>query len=169
MKRGACDRHIKCSGWRLFGLSSRLVKRTIGMVAKMRKLNTLLAVILFASLLVVIVVGCQQQSTLPPPQPPPLPAPSPPTATPAPSETEQEYVPNQIIVMFKPGTPVEAQEQLHQELGTTVIHTSPSAGFKVLQIPEGKTVEEMVAIYSEQSIVEYAEPNYIEHLSPESK
>jgi hypothetical protein len=71
--------------------------------------------------------------------------------------------------MFKPGIPVEVQEQLHQESGTMVIHTSPSAGFKVLQIPEGKTVEEMVAIYSEQSIVEYAEPNYIEHLSPESK
>lgn len=46
---------------------------------------------------------------------------------------------------------------------------NPAAGFKVLQIPEGKTMAEIVAIYSEQSIVEYAESNYIEHLSPESK
>ena len=135
----------------------------------MRKLNALLTVILFASLLVVIVVGCQQQSTLPSPQPPPLPASSSPAITPASSETEEEYVPDQIIVMFRPEAPKEAREQLNQSLGTTVIHTSPSAGFKVLKIPEGKTVAEMVAIYSEQSIVEYAEPNYIEHLSPESK
>lgn len=54
-------------------------------------------------------------------------------------------------------------------MGATVIHTSPSAGFQVLQIPEGKTVPEMVALYSEKSIVEYAEPNYIEHLDTESQ
>ena len=87
---------------------------------------------------------------------------------PQPPEPEKEYVPGQIIVKFKPGTSIEAEEQLNQSLGTTVIHTSPAAGFKVLQIPEGKTVPEMVDLYSEQPIVEYAEPNYVEHLNPES-
>ena len=82
---------------------------------------------------------------------------------------EEEYVPNQIIVKFKPGTLNEAVEQLNQSLGTSVIHTSPSAGFKVLQIPAGRTVAEMVALYSEQSIVEYAEPNYIDYILPEAK
>ena len=82
---------------------------------------------------------------------------------------EEEYVPNQIIVKFKPGTPSEAEEQLNQSLGTTVIYTSPKGGFKVLQIPEGKTVAEMVDIYSQQPIVEYAEPNYIRHMLPETK
>ena len=129
----------------------------------MKKLVILQKIILFVLLSVVLIVGCQQQ----PESTPPLPTPAPPT--PAPSESEEEYVPNQIIVKFKPGTSIEAQEELNQSLGTTVIYTSPSAGFKVLQIPEGKTVEEMVAIYSEQTIVEYAEPNYIEHISPESK
>lgn len=129
----------------------------------MKKLVILQKIILFVLLSVVLIVGCQQQ----PESTPPLPTPAPPT--PAPSESEEEYVPNQIIVKFKPGTSIEAQEELNQSLGTTVIYTSPSAGFKVLQIPEGKTVEEIVAIYSEQTIVEYAEPNYIEHISPESK
>ena len=119
----------------------------------MEKLNVLLTIILLVLLPVVTIGGCQQQ-----------PEPSPPTP-----EPEEEYVPNQIIVKFKPGTPIEVQEQLHQELGTTVIHTSPSAGFQVLQIPEGKTVPEMVTLYSEQPIVEYAEPNYVERMSPESK
>ncbi len=84
-------------------------------------------------------------------------------------EPEGEYAPNQIIVKFKPGTPNEAQEQLNQSLGTSVIYTSPSAGFKVLQIPEERTVAEMVALYSEQSIVEYAEPNYIDYTLPRDK
>jgi hypothetical protein len=135
----------------------------------MKKTIVVLLIIPLLLSSVTMAVGCQQQSTLPPPQPPPLPAPSPPADIPAPSESEEEYVPNQIIVKFKPETPVEAQEQLHKKLGTVVIQTSPSAGFQVLQIPEGKTVAEMVTIYSEQSIVEYAEPNYIEHISPESQ
>jgi hypothetical protein len=85
------------------------------------------------------------------------------------SEPEEEYAPNQIIVKFKPGTSSEDQDHLNQSLGTSVIYTSPAAGFKVLQIPEGKTVAEMVALYSEQSIVEYAEPNYVDYTLPESK
>ena len=89
--------------------------------------------------------------------------------TPFAPKPEEEYIPNQIIVKFKPGTPDEAVEQLNQSLGTTVIYTSPSAGFKVLQIPEGKTVAEMVALYLEQSIVEYAEPNYVDYILPEAK
>ena len=48
-----------------------------------------------------------------------------------PDQTE-EYIADQIIVKFKPGTQNEAIDQLNQSLGTTVIHTSPSAGFKVL-------------------------------------
>ena len=136
----------------------------------MRKLNTLLAVILFVSSSVVLIVGCQEQSEPAPPLPAvPPPTPTAPTDIPAPSEPEEEYVPDQIIVKFKQGTPLEAQQELNEKLGTTVIHTSPSAGFRVLQIPKEKTVEEMVALYSEQSIVEYAEPNYIQRLSPESK
>ena len=74
-----------------------------------------------------------------------------------------EYVPGQIIVKFKPGTTLETENQLNQSLGTTVISVSPSGGFKVLEIPQGKTVLEMVDIYNQQSNVEYAEPNYIEH------
>jgi len=116
-----------------------------------KKLNVLLTIILVVSLPVVTLAGCQEQTAQSPPN------------------GEGEYVPNQIIVKFKPGTSSEAEEQLNQSLGTKVIHTSPSAGFKVLEIPEDKTVTEMVAIYSEQSIVEYAEPNYIERVQPEAK
>ncbi len=133
----------------------------------MRKLNVLLTIILFVLLPLVMTVSCQQQPE--PPPSPSIPSPLPPTPTPSPPEPEEEYVPDQIIVKFKAGTPIEEEEQLNQSLGTTVIYTSPSAGFKVLQIPEGKTVAEMVEAYSKKPIVEYAEPNYIERIQPESK
>lgn len=84
------------------------------------------------------------------------------------SEPGEDYIPNQIIVKFKSGTPMEIEMQLNQHLGAKVIYTSPTAGFKVLQIPKGMTVPEMVALYSEQPIVEYAEPNYIDHTSRET-
>jgi hypothetical protein len=128
-------------------------------------MTVLLKAIIVLSVILLLVAaattGCQQL----PESTPPAPAP----ATPNSSETQPEYVPDQIIVKFQDGTSIEAQEQLHQKLGTKVIHTSPSAGFQVLQVPEGKTVEEMVTLYSEQFIVEYAEPNYIEHLNSEAQ
>lgn len=135
----------------------------------MRKLNVLLTIILFVLLPLVTIGGCQEQPASTPAPTEALPPTPAPTPTPAPLEPEEEYVPDQIIVKFKAGTPIEEEEQLNQSLGTTVIYTSPSAGFKVLQIPEGKTVAEMVEAYSKQPIVEYAEPNYIERIQPESK
>ena len=50
-------------------------------------------------------------------------------------------------------------------MGTEEIYTSRFAGFKVLKIPKGKTVAEMVEAYSELPNVEYTEPNYIYHIN----
>lgn len=76
----------------------------------------------------------------------------------------EEYVPDQIIVKFKRGIDVAAEKKLNDKLGTEVAYTSPYAGFKVLKIPKGKTVAEMVQAYSKQPNVEYAEPNYIDRI-----
>lgn len=130
----------------------------------MKKLIILQTIILFVLLPVLMIVACQQQPALSPIPP----APSAPTPIPVKPGPKAEHVPNQIIVKFKPGTSIEAEEQLNRSLGTSVINVSTSVGFKVLQIPEGKTVTEMVEIYLQQPIVEYAEPNYIIHLNPES-
>ena len=89
--------------------------------------------------------------------------------TPLAPSPNHEYVPNQIIVKFKPGTPIEAEEDLNASLGTIVIYVNTKGKFKILQIPAGRTVAEMVDIYSRQLIVEYAEPNYTIHTQPETK
>ena len=50
---------------------------------------------------------------------------------------EAEYVPGQIIVKFKEGVLSAAEASLTQNLGTSVVHTSPRGGFKVLKSPQG--------------------------------
>jgi serine protease len=80
---------------------------------------------------------------------------------PLPPPPQGEYVPDQIIVKFKAGVLDAEIEQLNQDLETKVIYTSPFAGFKVLQILEGKTVAEMVEAYSRHPFVENAQPNYL--------
>ncbi|MFC1847877.1 S8 family serine peptidase [Chloroflexota bacterium] len=76
-------------------------------------------------------------------------------------EIAAEYVPGEIIVKYKQEVSGIAVSMFNQSIETSVIYTSPYAGFKVIRIPRGKTVAEMIEVYSEQSIVEYAEPNYI--------
>ena len=75
----------------------------------------------------------------------------------------QEYVPDEIIVKFKPGTPGEVMVDLNSKHGTSVFYTSPFAGFKRLRIPRGRTLAQMVEIYKRNPNVEYAELNYIAH------
>ena len=96
--------------------------------------------VLFSILIAIFIAGCQGQ------------------------HSSEEYVPDQIIVKFKESALGEAKASLNKNSESEVVHISPYAGFQVLQIPEGKTVPEMVEAYSKQPIVEYAEPNYIEEI-----
>ena len=73
------------------------------------------------------------------------------------------YLPDEIIVKFKPSVPNHAIDRINSKHGTHAFYTSPFAGFKRIKIPAGKSIEEMVIIYSKNPNVEYAEPNYIVH------
>lgn len=72
----------------------------------------------------------------------------------------EKFVPDEIIVKFRPGVSNEVIKNTNSRHGASVTSTSRFAGFKRLRIPKGKTVEEMVAIYSRNPNVEYAEPNF---------
>lgn len=74
--------------------------------------------------------------------------------------SDQKYLPDEIIVKFKPDLSRERIDGLISFYGTEVISVSPYGGFFRLRIPRGRTVEEMVEIFSKQPEVEYAEPNY---------
>jgi len=73
----------------------------------------------------------------------------------------QQYVPGEIIVKFKPGTAGDMMANLNSKHGTSVLDTSPFAGFKRLRVPRGRTLAQMVEIYKKNPNVEYAELNYI--------
>jgi len=73
----------------------------------------------------------------------------------------QKYVPGEFIVKFKPNVTEYDIRAFNLSHGVSTIYTSPSAGFKILRIPSGKTVTKMVEIYQADAKVEYAEANYI--------
>lgn len=73
----------------------------------------------------------------------------------------EKYVPDEIIVKFKPGVATEVINELNLKHGATEKYESPYGKFKVLKIPQGKTVPEMIEIYARNPNVEYAEPNSI--------
>jgi len=76
-----------------------------------------------------------------------------------------EYVPGELIVEFKPGVSNRVIDNINSKHGTSVMYTSPYAGFKRLHVPKGKSVPDMVEKYKRNPNVEYAEPDYIARAS----
>jgi serine protease len=78
---------------------------------------------------------------------------------------EVEFVADEILVKFKPGVGEEKIDEINSKHGALVRYTSPYTGTKRIAIPKGKTVPDMVGIYSKNPNVEYAEPNYLAYAS----
>lgn len=72
-----------------------------------------------------------------------------------------KYVPDEIIVKFKRGVSEDVIGSINQSQGTSILSVSKRGQFLRLKIPMTKTVEEVVAIYSHNPNVEYAEPNFL--------
>ena len=80
-----------------------------------------------------------------------------------------EFVPQEILVKFKPAVPDQVINAINTLHGTQVLYTSPLAGFKRLRIPANKTIAEMVEIYRRNPNVAFADPNtvcYAQQTSP---
>jgi len=71
-----------------------------------------------------------------------------------------KWVPNEIVVKFKGGVSKNRIDRINQRHGTSVLYTSPFAGFKRIRLPAGKTVKQAVELYNREPDVEYAELNY---------
>jgi len=72
------------------------------------------------------------------------------------------FVPGEILIKFKPNVPRAVIDSINQTNGVTRLETT-SWGLIRAQVPENMSVEQMVAIYSHNPNVEYAEPNSICH------
>jgi thermitase len=69
------------------------------------------------------------------------------------------FVPDQVVVAFKPGTPSEEKRSAHAQAGGRVLSTIAAINVDVVSIPKGKVFEKTAA-YARNPNVEYAEPNY---------
>ncbi|MBI3610562.1 MAG: S8 family serine peptidase [Nitrospirae bacterium] len=77
------------------------------------------------------------------------------------SAAETSYVPGEVLVKFKPGTPPETIERFGAEMKTVVKRKPNSLGIELLSLPPDLSVEEAVAAYRNHPDVLYAEPNYL--------
>ncbi|MBI3811942.1 MAG: S8 family serine peptidase [Nitrospirae bacterium] len=75
------------------------------------------------------------------------------------------YVPGEILVKFKPGTPDETIERFADRMKTTVKRKSDLTGVQRLSLPADLSVEEALSAYQNHPDVLYAEPNYIRRAS----
>jgi thermitase len=69
------------------------------------------------------------------------------------------FVPDQVVVAFKPGTPSDEKRSAHAQAGGRVISTIATLNVDVVSIPKGKVFEKSAA-YKRNPNVEYVEPNY---------
>lgn len=70
-----------------------------------------------------------------------------------------QYLPDEIVVRFKPDVSQEAIEKFNAQNGVVEILNTPY--FTRLRLPDGASVQEFVRKYEESGLVEYAEPNFV--------
>jgi len=75
------------------------------------------------------------------------------------------FVSDEIIVKFKDGANENAIRGLELNQGVAEKYISPFAGFRVLKLAKGRSVPEAVAVFANNPLVEFAEPNYIAYAS----
>ena len=72
-----------------------------------------------------------------------------------------EYVQGEFIVKFKPDIGKNKIAEINSKNGASIKRAGPH--FMKLNVPQGRTVSQMVESYNRNPNVEYAEPNYIAH------
>ncbi len=78
-------------------------------------------------------------------------------------DSTAEFVSDEILVKFTPGTSAADIAKFNRSHGTTVKRELHQIGVKVLRVPSGRVLEK-VAAYEKNPNVVYAEPNYIRQL-----
>lgn len=77
------------------------------------------------------------------------------------NQAEAEYVPDELIVKFKPGVVGQAKASLHAQENAKVVSRNHAIGFEVVKLEKGKSLQAALKRYEKNPNVEYAEPNYI--------
>lgn len=70
------------------------------------------------------------------------------------------YVPDQVLVKFRPGTPASEVARTHAAAGSAVRDEIPQIGVQVIGLPPGLTVGKAIGFYERNPNVEFVEPDY---------
>lgn len=85
-------------------------------------------------------------------------------SVPLPLAVGNQYVPNQILVKFKPGVAAAARAQMAQNYGAQAMQAlGNQPEFVLTSLSPGQTVEQAVGAFKNDPNVAYAQPNYIYH------
>jgi thermitase len=71
-----------------------------------------------------------------------------------------DFLSQQILVKFKPGTTLPQAAQIHRQMGGQVEETIPDIGVQVVTVPKGQAMAKAKA-YSANARVAYAEPDFV--------
>ncbi len=67
------------------------------------------------------------------------------------------YVPDRLLVKFRPGAESSSIQALHQQVHGIVLDTIPHLEVQIMRIPQGSSAEAAIAAYRASPLVEYAE------------
>jgi subtilisin family serine protease len=85
--------------------------------------------------------------------------------TPGQKNGERPFIADQVLVKFKPSLPHELRRMALAAYQSDTITVIPKLNIYQLKIPEYSSVEEMVYLMNMNPFIEYAEPNYIAHIT----
>ena len=76
-----------------------------------------------------------------------------------------KYVPHELLVKFKPGTPPYVRQEIHRGVGATVLQRFAKDERLVrVRVPQGMDLDSALAYYSTLADVQYAQKNLLYHI-----
>ncbi len=85
--------------------------------------------------------------------------------TPGPQNKAKSFVSGQVLVKFRSSLPLNMRRMALTAYQSETITIIPKVDIYQLKIPEDTSVEEMVFLMNMNPFIEYAEPNYIAHIT----
>ena len=78
-----------------------------------------------------------------------------------PASTTASYAADTFLVRFVPGTPSETRRSVNAAANAVEREHIPQLDIHVMTVPKGKSVRDMVAVYSRNPNIQFAEPDYL--------
>src|SRR3990172_13422995 len=79
------------------------------------------------------------------------------------AKTGPEFVPNEIVVRFRPGVPPQAIEAINRSHGAATVKVGARSGLHRIRLPQGANLDAVLAAYRARPEVAVASRNAVAH------